>query len=260
MSKTPYTPADHTVLIASVLQENKLPGSDCAAQLNAFADRLLFTNQTLNLTAITDPAAVALKHFADSLALMRYLPRTDCRLIDVGTGAGFPAIPLAICAPSLRVTAMDGTAKRIRFLQDCANQLPIPNLTGLVGRAEELGRDQALREQFEIATARAVADMSVLSELCLPFVRVGGCFLAMKSGSESVREECENAAERIRVLGGRIAHLHSYTLQAGGERIDRTVAVIEKIAPTPPAYPRAYAQIVKQSAKTGGKHASAQKG
>ena len=260
MSKTPYTPADYTSLIASVLQENELPGSEHAAQLNAFADRLLFTNQTLNLTAITDPAAVALKHFADSLALMRDLPRTDCRLIDIGTGAGFPAVPLAICVPSLRVTAVDGTAKRIRFLQDCASQLPIPNLTGLVGRAEELGRDPMLREQFEIATARAVADMLIISELCLPFVRVGGCFLAMKSGNESVREECANAADRIKALGGRIARLHSYTLQAGDERIDRTVAVIEKIAPTPPAYPRAYAQIAKQSAKASANRASAKKG
>lgn len=246
MPKTPYTPSDHAPLIASVLRENDLPGADAARALSDFANRLLTCNQVMNLTAITEPQDVALKHFADSIALSSFLPSLDCRMIDVGTGAGFPSIPLAIVHPSLRIVAMDSTAKRIRFLRESAEVLSLPNLGGMIGRAEEIGTDPDFRERFDVATARAVAELRVLSELCLPLVKVGGRFLAMKSGE--VDGECRDSAAAIRKLGGRILGIESYTLRAPGadELLARTVVLIEKIAPTPPIYPRAYAQIVKK--------------
>lgn len=244
MAKVPYTPADHTALIARVLNENSLPGASSAARLSEYANRLLTVNQHMNLTAITEPGAVALKHFADSLALLRFLPEGNLRLLDVGTGAGFPAVPLAIAAPSLRVVAMDSTAKRIAFLRACAEEMPIANLGGVVGRAEELGVRRDFRESFDIVTARAVARLSVLAELCLPFVKVGGRFLAMKS--VEAKEEAEEAARGIARLGGKPIEIASYSLCLDGETIERSVVVIEKISPTPDLYPRPFAQINKK--------------
>ncbi len=244
MSKAPYTPADHTALIAKALNDNGLPGADCASRLSEYANRLLTVNQHMNLTAITDPEDVALKHFADSIALSTYLPSRDARLIDVGTGAGFPAVPLAIAVPTLRVVAMDSTAKRIAFLRTCAEEMPIPNLGCLTGRAEEIGNDGNFRETFDIATARAVASLPVLCEFCLPLVKVGGFFLAMKSGD--ISEERMEASRAITLLGGELKEIHTYRLHSEKETVERSVVVIEKVEKTKKQYPRSFAQISKK--------------
>jgi len=243
MPKTPYFPADHAPLIASLLRRNGLSGEDRAEALSDFCNRLLVKNQVMNLTAITEPGAVALKHIADSLALSRFLPE-GARLIDVGSGAGFPSVPLAILRPDLRIVALDSTAKRVDFIRTCGQEMGLSNLGGLVGRAEELGRDSNHRERFDVATARAVADLRVLSELCLPLVRVGGRFLAMKGGD--VGEECEGALRAISRLGGRLVGVERYALSSEEESIERSVVVVEKVSPTPSELPRGYGAMVKK--------------
>lgn len=209
--------------------------------MNGYCQMLLDKNREMNLTAITDPVDAANLHMLDCAALLNCADFEHKSLIDVGTGAGFPGMVLKMLLPSLDVTLLDSLNKRLDWLAEVAGVLELTAIHTVHARAEEAGLDPALREQFDFATARAVADLRVLSELCLPFVKVGGRFLAMKStGSD---EEIEGARAAIQTLGGRVERSFDYTIP--GTDIIHRVVVVEKTAPTPANYPRRWARIQK---------------
>ena len=206
-----------------------------AAQCRDFLTALLEKNKVMNLTAITDPEAAALLHFADSLALLRYADLENKRVIDVGCGAGFPGVPLKIGAPSIELTLLDSLQKRIVWLDETLRAMHIPAQC-VSARAEEFGH----REAFDIVVSRAVARLNVLAELCLPLLKTGGVFLAMKGAA--AQEEQEEAQRALSLLGGKVERIERYPV---GDAT-HCVVVIRKLRPTPPAYPRRYAKI-KQS-------------
>ncbi len=196
---------------------------------------LIEKNAVMNLTAITEPENVAKLHFLDSLALLRVTDFSGKSVIDVGCGAGFPGVPLKIGEPSIRLTLLDSTAKRMLWLE--RELLPTIGLAAncLTGRAEELIDDH--RAQYDVAVSRAVARLHILCELCLPFVRVGGHFLAMKGAMAT--DEAEEAQNAIRILGGRLREIAQYPI---GDAMHRVV-IIEKVRPTPLQYPRRFSKI-----------------
>ena len=210
------------------------------ALFDRYAELLVEWNEKMNLTAITDPEGIVIKHFLDSLSLLCcvQIPR-GALLVDVGTGAGFPAVPLQIARPDLKITLLDSLNKRLLFLQEVAAQLHLPMKT-VHARAEEGGRNAQLREKFDVATARAVAALPALSEYCLPFVKKGGLFVAMKGPGGAA--ELAEAEKALRLLGGHAEATHERTLQDGSAR---TLIVIRKAAHTPPQYPRAGTKIAK---------------
>ena len=215
-------------------------GDTCIPDLEKFVDMLLERNQVMNLTAITEPDQVARLHLLDSLSLLPVEAFAGKAVIDVGTDAGFPGIPLAIVQQDADFTLLDSLGKRIRFLDEVREALGLGNVTCVHGRAEEFA--QAHREQFDLAVSRAVANLAVLSELCLPLVKVGGAFLAMKStGCEA---ETEGAQTAIRRLGGTLERVVDYTIPTTD--VTHRVLVIRKTAPTAKKYPRPFAQIKKQ--------------
>ena len=223
-----------------LMQQINLPS--VAADYDRFAlycTQLQEWNQRMNLTAITDDEGVAVKHFADSLLplTMVQLP-VGASLVDVGSGAGFPGLPMALARPDLRVTFLDSLQKRLTFLAQLTQMLGVPAAT-LHARAEDGAQDSELREQFDMATARAVAAMPVLTEYCLPFVKNGGIFAAMKGPSETAAQ-AENAAK---LLGGAVVGEEQYTLPTAG---DRRIIRIEKVSATPKKYPRRSDKIKKQ--------------
>ena len=198
----------------------------CVPALEKFAQMLLEKNQVMNLTAITQPDQVATLHLLDSLFLLKTVNFAGKKAIDVGTGAGFPGMPLAIACPEGDFTLLDSLGKRVRFLED--------------GRAEEFARDH--REGFAVAVSRAVANLSMLSELCLPLVEVGGVFLAMKStGCEA---EVDAARRAIRLLGGELRETIDYTIPTTD--VTHRLLVVEKVSPAPKKYPRPFPQMKKQ--------------
>lgn len=208
--------------------------------LTEFSRRLLEKNQVMNLTAITDPVEVAQKHMLDCAALLGAADFTGKKVIDVGTGAGFPGLVLKLCQSDMDLTLLDSLQKRVNWLAEVSAQLGV-EVTALHGRAEEQGKTPEMREQFDIATARAVADLRVLCELCLPFVKVGGVFLAMKA--QDCQAEVDAAGRCVSLLGGKL--LPAYTYQVPGTDLVRRVVRVEKIAPTPAKYPRRFAKIQK---------------
>ena len=207
----------------------------------AYFDALSEANRRFNLTAIEGEDEAAALHFLDSIALLTCADLHEKTVIDVGTGGGLPGLALKIAEPTLDLTLLDATEKKVAFLEALTVGLGIP-CRCLAGRAEELGRDPENREQYDIAVARAVAELRILAELCLPFVRVGGQFLAMKA--EDSDEEIREAGSAVEKLGGRLADVREYAIP--GTDILRRVAVVEKIAPTPERYPRRWAAIQKR--------------
>lgn len=201
-------------------------------RLCAFGSALIEKNKVMNLTAITDPEAVAKLHFADCLALLRIVDFRGKTVIDVGCGAGFPGIPLKLGEPTLRLTLLDSLQKRVNWLCETTELLGI-EADCVAARAEEYGH----RELFDVATSRAVARLNVLCELCLPFVKTGGCFVAMKAAA--AEEELQEAAQAIRLLGGRVDKIAPYEIDGA----QRFAIVIRKVKPTPPQYPRRFAKI-----------------
>lgn len=195
---------------------------------------LLEWNEKINLTAITDPEEIRIKHFADSLACLQsgYI-HGGASVVDVGTGAGFPGIPIKLNAPGVRLTLMDSLNKRIGFLKEVTRALGI-DADCIHIRAEDAGRSAAYRQRFDVAVSRAVASLPVLAEYCLPLVRRGGYMLAMK-GKNADAEQAE-AAPLIGLLGGRVREVQQYTLP--GTDITHRIIVIEKTADTPACYPR----------------------
>jgi len=210
-------------------------------QFNTYADLLVEWNKVMNLTAITEPDDIVMKHFVDSLLLFKAFDVPEnAALIDVGTGAGFPGLPVKICRPDVRVTLLDSLQKRLNFLEAVSSAAGCETKR-IHARAEDAGREPALRESYDIACARAVAAMPNLCEYCLPFVKKGGVFIAMKG--PGLEEELAAAERALRILGGKLESVHSFTLADGSER---NIAVIRKTKPTPPNYPRPAAKMKKQ--------------
>lgn len=231
--------------IAPILEQEapKVEVPLSAEEIRAFqvyAKMLRETNKVMNLTAVTDGEGIAMKHFIDSLTLCPYIRKEEERLegktlklADVGTGAGFPGIPLKISMPGIEVTLLDSLAKRLKFLSGVIEKLGLEKVNLVHARAEDGGRDKRYREKYDIATARAVAALPVLAEYCLPFVKVGGVFLAMKGKAE---EEIKESEKAIALLGGTIESSDTFTLP--GSDMERTIVVIRKMRPTPARFPR----------------------
>ena len=202
---------------------------------------LIEENSKYNLTAIKDEELILPLHFADCLLGMEYIPE-GASVIDVGCGGGFPTLPLAIVRGDLKITAMDSTEKKLGFVDLVCRELGLNNVKTLVGRAEDHGKDSEYREKFDVACARGVSRLNILSELCMPFVNVGGRFVAMK-GAMGV-EEYKEAAGGIAKLGGGNAEIYSKKLFVSeNESQERTFVVVEKVKNTPEAYPRMYSKI-----------------
>lgn len=206
--------------------------------LEEFSRLLIKKNEVMNLTGITQPKEVATLHLLDSLSLIPLSDFTGKKMIDVGTGAGFPGVPLKIVLPNTEVTLLDSLNKRVEFLRESCDQLGLSGVECVHARAEEFGH----REEYDYAVSRAVAALPVLCELCLPFVKVGGEFLAMKSSH--TEEEIAQAKTAISLLGGKITEIIDYTIPTTD--IVHRVVRIEKIKPTAKKYPRRFAQIKKQ--------------
>ena len=213
--------------------------TDAAVPLMAFSARLLETNKVMNLTAITEPEDVARLHLLDCAALLHMTDFRGKRVVDVGTGAGFPGMPLRILEPDFDLTLLDSLGKRIAFLQRVCDEMGLQRVTCVHARAEEFAAKH--REQYDIATSRAVAALNVLCELTLPLVKVGGRFLAMKAVDSD--EEIRAAKSAVAQLGGKVEDIRDYTIP--GTDITHRVVVIGKVKPTPDAFPRAFAKIKK---------------
>lgn len=214
------------------------------------AERLVEVNKVMNLTAITDEDGIILRHFVDSMLISEYI-KPNSSLIDVGCGAGFPTLPLAILRPDITIRALDSTEKRIKYVQETADLLGLTNVTAIAARAEDYAKLPENREKFDYATARAVASMPMLAELTIPFIKIGGSLVAMKS--KGAHEEFEASRSAIRQLAGAKSLNEAKLIEkslvgAIGEEIveeNRTVIVIPKNSPTPKQFPRKFAQIKK---------------
>lgn len=204
-------------------------------QFDKYFHMLVEWNEKMNLTAITDKPSVYLKHFYDSISAAFYVDMTGKKSIcDVGAGAGFPSIPLKICFPDLSVTIVDSLNKRISFLNELASELQLNSVNFVHSRAEDFGQHPKYREQFDIVTARAVARLSVLSELCIPLAKEGGVFMSMKGAA--AEEEYKDAKKAITVLGAELVEEFSFSLPM--EESERTIFLFNKIKKTPKKYPR----------------------
>lgn len=231
-------------LIAQGLEELGLTAQvppQAPAQLAEYGRLLLEKNQVMNLTAIRDEDGVARLHMLDCAALLRCADFQGKTLIDVGTGAGFPGLALKILVPSLKVTLLDSLGKRVDWLNEVAARLDLDGVEAIHARAEEQAQVKGFRDSFDFVTARAVADLRLLSELCLPYAKVGGLFLAMKSVESG--PELEGAAHAIKLMGGRVRETSDYAIPGAG--VTHRVILVDKVAPTLKGYPRRWAKIQK---------------
>ena len=216
-----------------------------AEKLYAFTEIMLRENEKYNLTSITEPKKIILLHLADSLIYAREFSE-GASVIDVGCGAGFPSVPLSICRPDLRITALDSTAKRVNYVKSVSDELCL-GINAVCARAEDAakaGKENTLREKYDYSTARAVANLPVLCELCIPMVKVGGAFIAMKG--RNGEEELSASQNAIKILSGRVKKTEKTILTDGEETQERVLAVIEKEGNTKKEYPRQYSQISKK--------------
>lgn len=224
---------DYNLLLSEAKKIGVDLGEYGADRFDTYAERLVSWNKHINLTAITEPEEIVIKHFIDCLYIMKYVAfKSGEALVDVGTGAGFPGLPLLIANPELDVTFVDSSGKRIGFLRDVLNNI---GLTGsrLHERAEDVGKNLEYRESFDYATARAVAPLNVLCEYCLPLVKVGGLFVSLK-GSNGM-DELDKARNAVATLGGEVVKAEQYSLPNGD---GRSIIIIRKISQTPTKYPR----------------------
>lgn len=211
---------------------------DVVAKFDLYYKFLVEYNENVNLTAITEHDEVMIKHFYDSLILSKSLPEGKIKLLDVGAGAGFPSVPNAIVNNDLDVTIIDALNKRIVFLNELCDRLKLTNVKAIHGRAEEFKE----LESFDVVTARAVARLNILMELCMPFVRVGGLFIAMKS--KNGNEELDEAKNGIKILGGEIVRVLDFTLPY--DMGERELIIIKKVKATPKKYPRRF-NVIKNN-------------
>lgn len=218
------------------LKEKSIELSDHQiAQFETYFTLLVKWNEKMDLTTITDKQDVYIKHFYDSITASFYYDfNKEINLCDVGAGAGFPSIPLKICFPHIKVTIVDSLKKRITFLEALASELELENVSFYHSRAEDFGADKAFRETFDVVTARAVARMSVLSELCMPLAKVGGSFVAMKGAKGE--EELAISKKAIKLFGGEVKQVQTFKLPK--ENSDRSIIIIDKNKRTPKKYPR----------------------
>lgn len=237
---------DFTSKINKIFAENKLSSMLSPSTLEQFYQltvRMLSENEKYNLTAITDIDKIILNHYADCCSISSRLKK-GASVIDVGCGAGFPSLPLAIVRPDLKILAVDSTAKRVNYVRESAQLLGLNNLKAEVMRAEDGGKNPEYRERFDYATARAVAEMRVLSELTLPFVRLGGQLVAMKG--KNAEFELSSAKKAIATLGGRDPKVEMITVKGADESLTHPLIIIDKKERTPAIYPRPFAQISKK--------------
>lgn len=204
-------------------------------QFLQYYELLVEKNKVMNLTAITEFDEVVEKHFLDSVSLTKQMDlHQPLKVLDLGTGAGFPGIPLKIVFPELEITLMDSLNKRVLFLQDVISSLQLENIEAVHGRAEEAARNKKYRESFDLCVSRAVANISTLSEYCLPFVKIGGSFISYKSST--IEDELEDGKKGIDILGGKVKDVYKFTLP--DSELQRSFVIIEKEKKTPKAYPR----------------------
>ncbi len=208
-------------------------------QFQIYYEMLVETNKVMNLTAITELDEVITKHFVDSIALAAVYPEicedhNVIKVLDLGTGAGFPGLPLKIVFPHLQITLMDSLNKRVKFLQSVIDELELTNIIAVHGRAEEAARNVAYREQFDLCVSRAVANTATLSEYCLPFIKVGGKFIPYKASD--IEEELNQGKKAIHVLGGKLTEVKKLLLPDSD--IERSFLFIDKVQKTPKTYPR----------------------
>ncbi len=232
-----------TTILRAGLSFMNLPADDFTVeQMKQYAQFLKERNQVMNLTAITEPDQMARLHFLDSLELLKVTSLRGKQVIDVGTGAGFPGLPLKLVEPSIHLTLLDSQRKRVTFLEEVVGMLKLEGVSCIQARAEEQSRLEDWRECFDCAVSRAVAELRILVELCLPFVKVGGFFLAMKS--LHCEEEIEHARNAIEAMGGVMEAPHVYTLPDTATR--RQILVIHKKKETPKRFPRRFAKMQKE--------------
>lgn len=201
---------------------------------------LIEENQKFNITSICSPQGVAVRHFCDCIKLESFI-QENSTVLDIGCGGGFPSLPIAIMRPDLKITALDSTAKKIEYVKSTADKLNLKNVSTICGRAEEYF--EIGREKFDICVSRAVARMNILSELCIPYLKIGGTFLAMKSVSGS--EELNESMQAIKKLGGIYKSSTQFVLYEGSETYTREICEIKKESVTPLKYPRKYSAIKK---------------
>ena len=238
MANTTYSEFKEKLTNVFTLCGIDVPTDEKINKLYELAELLTDYGKNVNLTAITDTDGIILKHFADCAVLCDAVPE-GARVIDVGAGGGFPSLPLAILRDDVRVISLDSTAKKLTFINMAAEKLALPNISTLHGRAEEIANGD-LRESFDFVCARAVASLPVLAELCLPFVKKGGLFCAMKADSAQELEACKNTFAK---LGGELEGVREITLTDGTETLHRTLITVRKTSATPKQYPRKYSNI-----------------
>ena len=229
-----------------VFKENRMAqllNAEKSEKFLRLTERMLSENEKYNLTAIKEPDKIILNHYADSAALTSILPK-GASIIDVGCGAGFPSLPLAIVREDLKILAIDSTAKRIDYVNKTAEMLGLNNINAAVMRAEDGGKLPEYREKFDFATARAVSEMRILAELCFPFIRVGGYMLAMKG--KNAEFELSGAKRAIAILGGTDAKIKDVHLVGKEQSLTHPIISVKKITKTPMQYPRVYSQISKK--------------
>ena len=242
----PITEKDFFAKITQVFKKNSLSSllsMEKAQKLYALTERLITENEKYNLTAITEPKKIILQHYADCATLASHLPK-GAKVCDVGCGAGFPSLVLAILRDDLKILAMDATAKRVEYVRESAELLGLKGITTLCARAEDAGKDPALRESFDFVTARAVAQMRILCELCLPLLKVGGKMIAMKG--KNARYELADAKKALSMLGAKENAVIDISLKDDTEEASHPLIILDKVTKTPAAYPRPYAQISKK--------------
>ena len=231
-------------LLYKAFEENgiaDLLSNESAEKLYRFSNILVQTNKTFNLTAITDEKEIILKHFVDCASIIKHIP-ANSKLIDIGCGAGFPSLPVAILRNDVNVTSLDSTAKKIDFINKTSKELALSNITAISARAEDFAKTH--RESFDVATSRAVARLNILDELCLPLVKSGGLFVAMKSSRGEI--ELSEAKVGIEKLGAKLDTAEKDTLSFDGMSIERETYIFKKTSKTPAQYPRNYSQIAKK--------------